>query len=1188
MRINGWLILLGQVVILIGITAQTAKSQCSNLDFTYRSQACKGENILFNTPDNFNQYDWDFCSGDLEGTPTASIILNSNSTGYFHSIEFIEVNGLNFGFFLSRASNKLFRLDFGGDMLSQPTMVDLGGLGISLDSWRTIKIGREGNNFFGFLIGNNSLYRIAFGSSITSPPTNAEILFAGSPINNPIDLALVEEDGLKYLFVVNLANDRLVRFRLQTLNDPMSSIQQDAITISSVPVAGGITFAKECDRWYALVSSVATGRIFRVFFGNGLGDITPVISEVIFGFIMNSPAGISLVEDNGKYYAFVQSNGVGELYRIDFGSSISNISPVGLNLGNLNINAPFWGFSMHKNASQWLGFSVENSGTRISRIVFPNNCFSSVQNATENSIQVIAQNSGTFNVTLRAMNNLGNWTAVSKSIQVTGDVSPDISFTTQNICANNNVLFFPSSISPSIISYAWNFGDSNTSTSSNPTHQYAISGSKQIQLVVTASNNCQNIVLNTIKIYDAPSSFFTLPTGLICTNNEFTFPNNTVDNFDGNLTYQWFVDNNLEATLRDLKYAFASGGNQDIKLKTSIPGCSSELTQTLSNIQSGPTVDFDYVGQCENEVITFTNNSAGDISGYIWDFGNGQMSTAVNETQNYSPGNYIASLQTTGTNGCISSTNKSVTIYSAPQTDFALDLPPFSCAGTPSQFNDLTPSPIDSNLSSWSWSFGDTGTATAKSPTHTYSLAGAYDVSLATTTNFGCRATKIKTIQIAGSPIPDFTLSASCLSKPTLFTDASGANNKSWLWKIGGTSFAIQNPTHVFSAPGNFNVELIVTGKNECISVISKPIIIHVPPALDFSTENNCAPQTTLFKDNTVPNDDPVNSYAWDFAGQGSGTGPSTQFSFSSPGTYNVKLTTTNQSGCSYSLTKSTIIVAAPNADFSSSNESGPPPFAVQFTNASQHATSYQWKFNDPNNSTSVVESPSFTYTTLGDFSVDLTASNVQGCVDTKSKKIYVIVPSTEVELEQFTLLYDQVTGSVRPVLSIKNNSNYTINSMDVILDIAGNAIIKEKISVTVLPNAISSQILKYELLPGNSKLDYLCVELQLTDDRLSDETDLTDNSECISLEPNEILLPPYPNPVQDQLHFDWIAAAQSSVKVSVVTQMGQLAYQKDIDGVEVGLNQIVLDVSNMNSGFYMLIFESTGIRKTFPFVILN
>ncbi|MBK5280142.1 MAG: PKD domain-containing protein [Bacteroidia bacterium] len=550
----------------------------------------------------------------------------------------------------------------------------------------------------------------------------------------------------------------------------------------------------------------------------------------------------------------------------------------------------------------------------------------------------------------------------------------------------------------------------------------------------------------------------------------------------------------------------------------------------------------------------------------------------------------MVSLLTTGTNGCISATTKSLTIYTTPQPDFSLDLPPFSCSGSASQFNDLTPSPVDSNLSDWSWSFGDTanGTAVIKNPTYIYSLAGQYDVSLTSTTNYGCTATKIKSIEIAESPKANFSVSASCLNLPTNFKDESGINNKSWLWKIGSANYTVQNPIHVFSGSGDFTAQLTVTGNNDCVSVLSKPIVVPIPPTLDFSIRNNCATQPTLFQDVTVQNTDPEVSRIWDFAGLDSGTGASAQYIFPTTGTYSVKLSATNQSGCTYMLAKNISIVSAPVAEFSISDESGPPPFTVKFTNASKSASTYNWQFNDPNSSASILESPSFTYTTLGDFIVDLTASNVQGCVDKKSKTIHVIIPSTEVSLEQFTWLHNQVTGSIRPVLSIKNNSNYSINNMDVILDIAGSALVKERISISISPNATASQILNYEILQSNSKLDYLCAELLLTDERLSDDLDESNNIKCASLESNEILLPPYPNPVQGQLNFDWIASSMGSVNVSIVTQMGQLAYQMEVAGVQVGLNQIIMDLSKLNSGLYFFVFEGAGIRKTFPFVIQN
>ncbi len=1185
------------VILFVGFQFQIAHAQCIAIDFNLPASGCLSENIKITSNVVLPNYEWDFCAGDLDQIPTASVFYDAAGAAF--KVELIEQDGQYYGFYVSRSNRKLYRLDFGGNIKSSPAPVDLGELGLASVSplgWLTIEIVKEEQAYYGFIIDYyNRVYRFSLGSLLTNFPSAAEVLYENALLSTPIDLAVVEDETGKYAFVANNGSDKLTRFSFSSSFGESSGL----INVSNVTVTGslgfsGISFIRECDLWYAMTTSVGGGQITKIFFDGGLSDNTLTCSLITgLPFTPAAPGGVALAFENNKYYAFIQSQqSVSKLYKIAFENSMSNSpSTNSADLGNLGKLSNVFGFAMYKVKSDWLVLASENTGSNIYRITFPNNCFSNSEySTTGDNLTSVTNVAGVYHVSLSTTNAAGYLVSTSKPINISSDLAPNITLSIQNVCVDNDV-FFSVNSSANIVSYNWDFGDSQGSTDQDVTHQYNAAGAYTVKVEVISDNTCTNLEEEKIKMYTSPVALFELPTAVpICTNNEFTFLNNTIDNFDGNLTYQWFVNNNQEATTRDLNYTFSTGGNKDIKLKTSIPGCSSEVVKTLNNVQAGPTVGFDYTGKCENELTQFTNTSSGDIASYLWDLGNGQTRTTTNVNEPYTSfGNYTVSLQTTGNNGCVSSTSKPITIYSKPKPDFSLDLPPFSCSGTPSQFNDLTPSPTDSNLSLWSWSFGDAanGIAAIRNPTYTYSLAGSYDVSLTTTTNFGCTATKLKMIQIAESPKSNFTVSAVCLNQSTIFTDVSGTNNKSWLWKVGNSSYTVQNPMHVFTASGNFTAQLAVTGNNNCISVLSKLINVPVPAALDFFVQNNCAGQSTEFRDVTSQNTDPAISRLWDFAGKGSGSGASTQFSFPIPGSYNVKLTVTNQSGCSYSLAKNTSIVKSPVADFSSSLESGPPPLTVQFTNSSSNASSYQWRFNDLNNSVSLLESPSFTYPSLGDFNVDLIASNIQGCMDKKSKVIHVIIPRTEIELEEFTLLRNATTGSIRPVLTIRNNSNYTINNVDVVVDIAGTALVKEKISVTILPNASSSQILNYELLPSRALLDYLCVELRLTDDRLSDDMDLMNNSACISLQSKEIIFPPYPNPVQEQLSMDWIASSEGSVKVSVISQMGQLAFQKVAD-VGVGLNLITLDLSKLNSGFYILIFEGAEIKKTFPFVIQN
>jgi PKD repeat protein len=70
---------------------------------------------------------------------------------------------------------------------------------------------------------------------------------------------------------------------------------------------------------------------------------------------------------------------------------------------------------------------------------------------------------------------------------------------------------------------------------------------------------------------------------------------------------------------------------------------------------------------------------------------------------------------------------------------------------------------------------------------------------------------------------------------------------------------------------------------------------------------------------------------------------------------------------------KSTI----PIANFSINVTSGFSPLSVQFTDLSENATSYNWDFGDGFNSTQ--QNPTHTYSAVGNYTVNLTASNVNG-----------------------------------------------------------------------------------------------------------------------------------------------------------------------------------------------------------------
>ena len=96
---------------------------------------------------------------------------------------------------------------------------------------------------------------------------------------------------------------------------------------------------------------------------------------------------------------------------------------------------------------------------------------------------------------------------------------------------------------------------------------------------------------------------------------------------------------------------------------------------------------------------------------------------------------------------------------------------------------------------SWSWTFGDGGTSTAQHPTHTYSAAGTYTVSLIATNAAGSDPETKTGYIVVSPPPPDFSVTAS--------------PSKRVIVRGNGTSFAVTiTPTNGF----NGTVTLSVAG----------------------------------------------------------------------------------------------------------------------------------------------------------------------------------------------------------------------------------------------------------------------------------------------------------------------------------------------------------------------------------------
>jgi len=304
----------------------------------------------------------------------------------------------------------------------------------------------------------------------------------------------------------------------------------------------------------------------------------------------------------------------------------------------------------------------------------------------------------------------------------------------------------------------------------------------------------------------------------------------------------------------------------------------------------------------------------------------------------------------------------------------------------------------------WSWNFGDNSTSIIQNPVHVYSTEGTYNVTLTVTNNCGSNSTtKQEYIHVSPPctpPVANFAADPTSGHAPlhVLFTDTSTGNPTSWTWDFGDTTNStVQNPVHVYTAEGVYNVTLTVT--NECGSdSITKQEFIHVSPPCTPPVANFAADPTWGFVPLCVSFFDASTggptSWHWDFGDGGTSNDKNPVHLYNQTGKYNVTLTVANDCG-SDTITRSECITVVlpcdlPIANFYAVPKTGHNPLFVQFCDLSTgNIISWHWDFGD--GATSSGQNPIHIYKQPGNYTVTLTVTNDCG-PDSETKVNYIVV----------------------------------------------------------------------------------------------------------------------------------------------------------------------------------------------------
>lgn len=621
----------------------------------------------------------------------------------------------------------------------------------------------------------------------------------------------------------------------------------------------------------------------------------------------------------------------------------------------------------------------------------------------ENPVHYYAT-SGLFNVSLTVTSINGCQDTFSNNVLV--DPAIDVDFVFDTVCFNQLTHFQAFSLNPSTVVQYWNwyindnppiqvFAPVNTFD-----YQFTYPGLQSVKLEMVDINDCSGGILKEILIRALPLPDFTYYS--TCDNNIVDFTDQTITGAGILTDWFWEFGDSNTSNNQNPSHIYATNGIYPVTLTvTNEFGCTNSFLKEVF-VNPSPIADFHADTTCFGSPTKFFDQSSfeiGFITSWEWDFGDINSPNNTSSFQNplhlyTNTGDFTVTLIVNTSTGCTDTIAKQVFISQKPEADFTFTTPCLN--GAPTHFSDQSIGG-DSSIDFWYWEFGDGNTSVDQNPEHSYLLSGQYFVTLFITDQNGCQDTKTQLVNVHHLPTAQFSYSNNCMGYQTSFFDYSnggGSNIISWLWDFGdglGSVSTLQNPSHIYSNPGYFNVSLTVTNSNGCQNAINQIIEILPTPTANFSVDNQCVNNTLHFINQSFSFGSVITSWNWSFGDGNFSTDPNPIHSYNQPGNYWVTLWVSNLQGCIADTGKFVSVYPLPIADFDylmpACENDTVWFFDMSSSVGSSAITSWNWDFG--NGVFSYLKNPG-TIFPHGNHNVTLTVTNSNGCEKTITKFIEV------------------------------------------------------------------------------------------------------------------------------------------------------------------------------------------------------
>ena len=526
--------------------------------------------------------------------------------------------------------------------------------------------------------------------------------------------------------------------------------------------------------------------------------------------------------------------------------------------------------------------------------------------------------------------------------QLWGQCDASFTFST-GTCSDDPVAFNSNANPADVDTYAWTFGDGNTSNQANPTHTYdfaAAGATYTVTLTVTLDDSAGTTCSTTqnVTVPGGPAIQVSVDSLFKCEQNSpdtLFSPTFTIDPASAGLgPFTWDFGNGQVVTSPSLTQTplYDCFGTYTVTVTASGATCPGYRYDM--RFYTNPVTDIVIIGQpvvCEGDSICVENNTnprCGNVNSYTWDWGVYGNSYVVfdtatqcfafdlNLTANPTTNGIDGSVTITAENGCFTHTSSTqITIEPGPEAAFLA--PDTLCMPTPTAnfINQTTP---DENYifdpTTYVWDFGDgSPTEIDNDPSHIYPGPGVYTVTLTATNGCGS-SVATREVVVVDLPIaqlvPDTTQGCApvCISFDNLSTPDTLDANMNWTWDVvsdsawafaGGSNPGDFAPTLCFNAPDSFLV--LLTAENFCgVDTDTVGLSINISPVIDLDPIADSCGLFVLDSLGYALEDfgSPISSYSWTTTGiPANATGPTLPPVDFPPGNNSVTLSVLNECG---------------------------------------------------------------------------------------------------------------------------------------------------------------------------------------------------------------------------------------------------------------------------------------------------